>query len=66
MEVRLNGEPRQIADPMTLADLLEEMGVGNRRVAIELNRAIVPRARYASTHLHTGDVVEVVQFVGGG
>ena len=62
----MNGELREIDDGATLAGLLETMGVGKRRVAVELNRAIVPRDTYARTSLSAGDVIEVVHFVGGG
>jgi thiamine biosynthesis protein ThiS len=66
VEIRLNGETRDVADRVSLAGLLEALGVGKRRVAVELNRDIVPRERFATTRLAPGDVVEVVQFVGGG
>ena len=62
----MNGETREVGDGLSLAGLLETLGVAQRRVAVELNRDIVPRDRYATTQLAAGDVVEVVQFVGGG
>ncbi len=66
MEIRLNGEVRAIAEGLSVAQLVELLGLGARRVAVELNRDIVPRASFAATRLRPGDVVEVVQFVGGG
>jgi thiamine biosynthesis protein ThiS len=66
VEIRLNGEHRDVGDDLSLAALLQTLGVGNRRVAVELNRDIIPRDRYEATRLSHGDVVEVVQFVGGG
>lgn len=66
VEIRLNGEERAVVDGTSLTDLLEELGLGGRRVAVELNRDIVPRESYPTTTLSAGDVVEVVQFVGGG
>lgn len=66
MEIRLNGETHEVREGASLTDLLEILGLVGRRVAIELNRDIVPRASYPTTQLATGDVVEVVQFVGGG
>jgi sulfur carrier protein len=66
VEIRLNGESRDVGDDLSLAGLLRTLGVGNRRVAVELNRDIVPRDRFEATRLRHGDVVEVVQFVGGG
>ncbi len=62
----MNGEPREVAEGLSLVTLLDELGVGGRRVAVELNQDVVPRERYADTTLRPGDVVEVVQFVGGG
>ena len=66
MEIRLNGEVRAVAEGLSVEQLVEILGLGARRVAVELNRDIVPRARFAAIRLQAGDVVEVVQFVGGG
>ena len=66
MEIHLNGEPRHVGDGISIVQLLHDLGLGERRVAVERNRDIVPRDDYASTRLAPGDVVEVVQFVGGG
>lgn len=66
VEIRLNGEEHQIRAGASLTDLLEELGLAGRKVAVELNRDIVPRTSYPKTSLSAGDVVEVVQFVGGG
>ena len=66
MQVTLNDEPRAFAAGATVADLVSALGLGPRRIAVEVNRAIVPRAAYGSTVLHDGDTVEVIHFVGGG
>lgn len=66
MTIRLNGEPYEIAQPLTVAQLLEHLQIDSRRVAVELNLEIVKRARYESATIHEGDEVEVVNFVGGG
>jgi thiamine biosynthesis protein ThiS len=66
VEIRLNGERSTFADGLSLTELLAVLGLGERRVAVEVNRDIVPRESYAATRLCAGDVVEVVQFVGGG
>jgi sulfur carrier protein len=50
----------------TLAALLASQGLGERRVAVEVNGAVVPKSRHASTHLHDGDRIEVVHALGGG
>jgi len=69
MKLQINGEERTFSDvslPFTLASLLEALGMKADRVAIELNRDIVPRDRWAETKLNEGDRLEVVHFVGGG
>lgn len=66
MEIQLNGEPRRVGDGISIVQLLQDLGLGERRVAVERNRDIVPRGDYATTCLEAGDVIEVVQFVGGG
>jgi len=66
MEILLNGEPRQVADGMTLAQLVSELGLGERRVAVEINLEIVPRSQHSTCHLKSGDRVEVVAAIGGG
>lgn len=66
VEIRLNGEAHELRDGSSVVDLLEGLGLGGRKVAVELNRDIVPRPSYPTTALSAGDVVEVVQFVGGG
>lgn len=69
MKLQLNGEERDFSDApasFTLAALVETLGMKADRVAVELNRDIVPRDRWSETHLKEGDRLEVVHFVGGG
>ncbi|MBZ5688554.1 MAG: sulfur carrier protein ThiS [Acidobacteriia bacterium] len=67
MKLHINGEERSFDPPVpTLAALVEALGMKTDRVAIELNRDIVPRDRWAQTTLNEGDKLEVVHFVGGG
>ncbi|GHB99972.1 hypothetical protein GCM10010080_11260 [Thermomonas carbonis] len=66
MDIQLNGETRQIAEPATLAALLEDEGLAQRRVAVEVNGEIVPRGRHATHVLQPGDTVEIVHALGGG
>ena len=68
MKLQINGEERDLngSPPFTLAALLEVLGMKADRVAVELNRDIVPRDRWAETCLNEGDRLEVVHFVGGG
>lgn len=66
MKLQINGEDQTFAGPLTLSLLLEHMGMKPDRVAIELNREIVPRDRWSQTALSEGDRLEIVHFVGGG
>ena len=68
MKLRINGEERKFdtPGPFTLAALVESLGMKADRVAVELNRDIVPRDRWSDTTLNEGDQLEVVHFVGGG
>jgi len=64
--VMVNDETRVLPDGATVADLVTALGLGARRIAVEVNRAVVPRAAYESTTLREGDAIEVIHFVGGG
>jgi thiamine biosynthesis protein ThiS len=71
MNLQINGEARVFADPQpdarfTLAALIESLSMKSDRVAVELNRDIVPRDRWPETPLQDGDRLEIVHFVGGG
>jgi thiamine biosynthesis protein ThiS len=65
MNITINGESR-VVSAETLSALVEQLGMRADRVAVELNRDIVPRDRWAETPLHNGDTLEIVHFVGGG
>ncbi len=66
IDVVINGETRTVVQGTTVAALIAELGLGDRRVAVERNREVVPRAQHGSTVLAAGDRLEVVTFVGGG
>jgi thiazole synthase len=69
IRVTVNGEARTLpADPLppTVADLVREVGLAGKRVAVEVNREVVPRAEHGTRRLADGDLIEVVTFVGGG
>ena len=65
MRLVINAEDRELA-VSTLESLIAELGMQADRVAVELNREIVPRARWSATTLQEGDRLEIVHFVGGG
>ena len=66
MDILLNGEPRTLAPAASIIDLLRLEGLADRRVAVEVNGAIVPRGQHATHALQPGDKVEVVHALGGG
>jgi sulfur carrier protein len=66
LHVVVNGESREIPAGTTVAGLIQQLGLGDRRVAVERNREVVPRAHHADTALADGDHLELVTFVGGG
>ena len=66
LDLFLNGEPYQIAEGATVADLVAGLGRDPRTVAVERNGDLVPRARFAEARLEAGDRLEVVHFVQGG
>jgi thiamine biosynthesis protein ThiS len=57
---------RECREGITIAALVEELGLGNKRIAVEVNRDIIPRDEYADCALKADDEVEIVHFVGGG
>ena len=65
MNLTINGET-QVLSAETLGALVEQLRMKPDRVAIELNREIVPRDQWPQTALHDGDRLEIVHFVGGG
>jgi thiamine biosynthesis protein ThiS len=66
MRLLLNGEERDVADVVTIADLVVALGLDARKVAVERNLEIAPRSSYADTALADGDRIEIVTFIGGG
>jgi thiamine biosynthesis protein ThiS len=66
MHIQLNGQTRELDGPMSLAALLDLLGVDGRTVAVEHNRLVVRRAKYADTMIQEGSEVEIVAFIGGG
>ena len=66
MRITLNGDPFEVAGPLTVSQLLAHLGIDSRRVAVEHNLVVLKRATYDTTSLGEGDQVEIVNFVGGG
>jgi thiamine biosynthesis protein ThiS len=66
MNIAINGENHTLTEAISLKQLISDLGFENKRLAIEVNQAIVPRGEYADFQLKDGDTVEIVQAIGGG
>ncbi len=66
MQIQVNGTPTTIPDAMHMSGLIEHLGLTDRRLAVEVNRELVPRSRFAEHELKAGDSVEIIHAVGGG
>ena len=66
MNILLNGEPHHLSGPVSVAALLENLGLDGRTVAVELNRKVIKRTLYTTTLVEPSSEVEIVSFVGGG
>ncbi|MCH4564633.1 MULTISPECIES: sulfur carrier protein ThiS [Halomonas] len=66
MQIQLNGEARTLTPDLTVAELVESLGLAGRRIAVEVNEEIVPKSAHGEIRLAEGDRVEVVHAIGGG
>ena len=66
MTIRLNGDPFELREPVSVSGLLVQLEIDARRVAVERNQLVVKKAAYDSTVVADGDEIEIVNFVGGG
>ena len=66
MNIQLNGQPKEVADNITITALLESMELYGRRIAVEVNEELVTRSQFGSHQLQEGDAIEIVQAIGGG
>jgi sulfur carrier protein len=66
MNVTVNGEPCSLAPHATLVQLIAELALQGKRLAVEVNGEIVSRSQYGATILHESDRIEIVQAIGGG
>ncbi len=66
MTIKLNGDPHEIPQPLSVSALLATLAIDARRVAVEHNLAVVKKAEYDTSIVKDGDEVEIVNFVGGG
>ena len=66
IRITVNGAPRELPVPLTFSQLLDELSLAGRRLAVERNGEIVPRSRFGEACVADGDRIEVVMAVGGG
>ena len=66
MQITLNGDAHEVAGPLTVSELLDQLNIDARRVAVERNLVVLKREAYAQTVIAEGDEIEIVNFVGGG
>ena len=66
MNITINGEPRQLQQALSVQQLITELDLADKRLAVELNEQIVPRGQFEHTALQDGDVIEIVHAIGGG
>lgn len=66
MNITVNGEKRSLNPEASLEDLVDALGLGGQRIAVEVNREIVPRSEYNHYKLSESDTVEIVNAIGGG
>jgi thiamine biosynthesis protein ThiS len=66
MEITLNGASRTIPEQTSASDLIQSLGLADKRLALEINREIVPRSSFEQHMIRPGDTVEIVHAIGGG
>lgn len=66
MEILVNGASREVPEGTTIAQLIEMLGLTGRRLAVEVNREIVPRSTFETHRVQPGDRIEIVHAIGGG
>jgi sulfur carrier protein len=66
LSIRVNGEARTVRADASVADLIEALGLAGRKLAVAVNRNVVPRAQHTARRLAPGDRVEILEAVGGG
>lgn len=66
MQVTVNGDPRTVPEPISVEQLVQLLELKKERIAVELNRNIIPRGQWEAVALKSGDDLEIVHFVGGG
>ena len=66
MIVSLNGEEKDLDEGIKLAELIDQLELTGRRLAVEINQEIVPKSQHSSYEIKAGDTIEIVHAIGGG
>ncbi|MDH5765197.1 MAG: sulfur carrier protein ThiS [Gammaproteobacteria bacterium] len=66
MLITLNGKEKSLNENTTLIHLIEELGIADKRIAVEINHEIIPKSKYANYAVRDGDTIEIVHAIGGG
>jgi thiamine biosynthesis protein ThiS len=66
IKIRLNGKEKSVKNNITVMDLLNDLDINPQRIAIEINGEILSKSKYSEEIIKEGDIMEIVQFVGGG
>lgn len=66
MQIKVNGDTEEVSDGCSVYQLIQQMDLANKRIAVELNCEIVPRGQFPETTLNADDRIEIVQAIGGG
>lgn len=66
IEIILNGQPHQLSENISISNLLSQLELQNKRLAVELNNELIPKGQHATHYLKAGDKLEIVHAIGGG
>lgn len=66
MDIIINGETKAVHENISALELLKEMGIAEKKLALEVNQEVVPRSMHAKYMLQAGDRVEIIHAIGGG
>ncbi len=66
IEIQLNGQIHKFETNLSIEQLLNKLSINKKKVAVELNKSVVPKQKYSSIKIANQDVVEIVTFIGGG
>lgn len=66
MKIVINGESKTVSEKLTIQELIQDLGIAQQKLALEVNQEIVPRSSYSEYLLQSGDIVEIIHAIGGG